>query len=294
MSRFSRRARHRSPSPSSSSRVEFLPLEARRLFCADLGAHLDGEEWGTFPTLSSAATFADTEATPTPSFSSLAAGVALDQLPSLSSRPSAAAKLYLDFDGDVTATWVNDSPGVTPAYDQDGDVTTFSAGEIASIRDIWARVAEKFSPFNINVTTVNPGTFSNRAALKVVVGGDGAWLGSAAGGVAYVGSFTNSLMNTVFVFPKNLANGYSKYVAEGIAHESGHAFGLQHQGLWSGTTLAQEYNPGTAASAPRRRTTWRCCRTARTPSATAPTTSATPPPPRRRRLSRMVRSAGPA
>jgi hypothetical protein len=83
-----------------------------------------------------------------------------------------------------------------------------------------------------------------------VIGGDGAWLGSPAGGVAYVGSFANSLMNTVFVFPENLANGYSKFVAEGVAHESGHAFGLQHQGMWSGTTLADEYNPGNGTGAP--------------------------------------------
>jgi hypothetical protein len=232
------------PSPA-----EVLPLESRRLFCAEhLGGLLDGDDFGTFPAIS---TNQDLNVTG----GSLAAAailptVSLDSVPALDSRLGAAAKLYLDFTGDVTPLWVDESPGVTPAYDQDGDSTSFSSGELASIRDIWARVSEKYSPFNIDVTTVNPGTFLNRAALKVVIGGDGAWLGSPAGGVAYVGSFTNSLMNTVFVFPDNLANGNSKYVAEGVAHESGHAFGLQHQGLWSGTTLAQEYNPGTSAASP--------------------------------------------
>ena len=210
---------------------------------------MDGEDVGTFPAVSTtSANLNDSGAT-----AASAIGVAtasLGDVPALDSKPGATAKLYLDFVGDDTPLWVDEVPGVTPAYDQDGDATSFSTGELASIRDIWARVAEKFSPFNINVTTVNPGTFLNRQALKVVIGGDGAWLGSPAGGVAYVGSFTNSLANTVFVFPENLANGNSKYVAEGVAHESGHAFGLQHQGLWSGTTLADEYNPGTAAAAP--------------------------------------------
>jgi len=31
------------------------------------------------------------------------------------------------------------------------------------------------------------------------------------------------------MFPNNLGGGYPKYVAEAICHESGHAFGLQHQ-----------------------------------------------------------------
>src|SRR5689334_1421158 len=129
MSQFSRSARRRSPFS-----IELQPLESRRLFCADFGNHLDGDAFGTFPTLTAGSALAETAA---PALSAVGVGVSLDQLPALSSRPGATAKVYLDFNGDVTPTWVNDAPGVTPAYDQDGDAATFSAGEVASIRDIW-------------------------------------------------------------------------------------------------------------------------------------------------------------
>jgi len=176
------------------------------------------------------------------------ASAPLTAVPALSSRPSAAAKIYLDFTGDTTTTWGSYTPGATPAYDTDGDATTFSDAELSSIREIFNRVSEKYSPFNIDVTTTNPGNLTNGRTLKVVIGGDGAWLGAQAGGVSYVGSFVNSAPNVAFVFPKMLANGYAKYTAEAVAHESGHAFGLQHQSQFdaAGNKLA-EYLPANAA-----------------------------------------------
>jgi hypothetical protein len=176
----------------------------------------------------------------------LAAASPLTSVPALSSRPAAPAKLYLDFDGNTTATWGDMAPGTTPAYDSDGDATTFSDAELASIREIHARVAEKYSPFNIDVTTVNPGTMANRVGASVVFGGAGAWLGGQAGGVAYVGGFYNSAPNSSFVFTKNLANGYAKYAAEAAAHESGHLFGLDHQSAWTNGVLTSEYAPADA------------------------------------------------
>src|SRR5689334_2216724 len=47
------------------------------------------------------------------------------------SLPSATAKLYLDFTGDVNNNWGGYTPGVTPAYDIDGDLTTFSNTELS-------------------------------------------------------------------------------------------------------------------------------------------------------------------
>ena len=40
------------------------------------------------------------------------------------------------------------------AFDQDGDPTTFSSGELTAIQQIWSVVAEAYSPFNVDVTTV--------------------------------------------------------------------------------------------------------------------------------------------
>jgi hypothetical protein len=156
----------------------------------------------------------------------------LSAIPALDSRASAAAKIYLDFNGDTSATWGSYRPGTTPAYDTDGDATTFSDTELANIRDIFNRVAEKYAPFNIDVTTVDPGTYANRVAVHVVIGGSGSWLGSAAGGVAFINAFTNSSSNNAWVFPAMLGNGTPKYVAEAAAHEAGHTFGLQHQSAY--------------------------------------------------------------
>lgn len=169
-------------------------------------------------------------------------------VPAYSSRPGAAAKLYLDFDGDVTNSWGSYSPGTTPAYDIDGDKNNFSSDELENIRQMYLAVAEAYSPFNIDVTTVNPGSLVDRQSLRVVVGGDGNnngvsyWVGSRAGGIGYVGSFSNFQPNTVYVFPGNLRNGTPRFTAMAAVHESGHAFGLNHQSEYIGFSRVQEYS----------------------------------------------------
>ena len=57
------------------------------------------------------------------------------------------------------------------------------------------------------------------------------WYGSPAGGVAYIGNFISGVANTVYVFPDALGKN-EKPIAEASSHESGHAFGLQHQSLF--------------------------------------------------------------
>jgi hypothetical protein len=174
---------------------------------------------------------------------STSAALPLSAIPALSSLPGAAATLYLDFDGHYEAVWGSYNNVTTPAYDQDGDASTFTDSEIASITQIWQRVAEDYSPFNINVTTVLPASFANGAALRVSIGGNGSWFGNA-GGVGYLNSFTNSIVNTVYVFSKNLSNGHAKYTAEASSHEAGHGFGLEHQSLYDGNRLVDEYYSG--------------------------------------------------
>lgn len=175
---------------------------------------------------------------------------ALTGIPQLSSNSSATAKLYLDFDGDFQSTWGSYSNVTTPAYDTDGDATSFSAGELSAMQDIWARVAEDYAPFNIDVTTINPGTLTDKVVAKIAIGGTGSWYASGTGGVAYVNGFSSSSPNTGFVFEDNLGNGYAKYVADACAHEAGHLFGLRHQSLYSGTTKTQEYYSGNSSWAP--------------------------------------------
>jgi hypothetical protein len=178
----------------------------------------------------------------------------LSALPQLSSRPSANATLYLNFAGDTTVMWAGEDPGTTAVFDLDGHTDSFAWGELAAIQDIWSRVAEKYSPYDLNVTTVAPAFMPHGKVFEVVVGGDGTWdadRSGSEGGVSLVGSFASAnLPNKAFVFPANLASN-EKFIAEAIAHEAGHGFGLVHQSVYSATGVkTAEYNPGTSAAAP--------------------------------------------
>jgi hypothetical protein len=185
-------------------------------------------------------------------------------VPQLSSRPGAPATLYLDFNGNVERQWGGHTNVVTPPYDTDGNKSNYSAGEIAAIDEIWARVAEDYAPFNLNVTTVAPATIADRKSARVAIGGSYAdWYGSSAGGVSYVGGFSTSASNVAFVFADSLNRGDARDVAEAASHEAGHLFGLEHQATWNGSQLVSEYNSGTSALAPimglsyyADRTTW--------------------------------------
>ncbi|MGB7158346.1 MAG: zinc-dependent metalloprotease family protein [Tepidisphaeraceae bacterium] len=176
-------------------------------------------------------------------------------VPAYSSLPGAHAKVYLDFGGtNFSGTWAGKTPGTVPAYDTDNNAATFSATELANIRQIFLRVAEKYAPFNVNVTTVNPGNESNLETARLIIGGSNAWYGSG-GGVAFINGFINSSSNVGWVFPKNLSNGNPKTVAEASAHEAGHLFGLSHQSTWAQVngvwTKTQEYSTNNDSSTKR-------------------------------------------
>jgi len=180
------------------------------------------------------------------------AAIPISQVPAYSSLPGAADTLYLDFNGHFESTWGSYSNVTTPAYSTDSDYTTFSDAEQANIQSIWSQVAEDYAPFNINVTTVEPASFANGVAMRVAIGGSSSdWLGSSAGGVGYVNSYTNSIVNTVYVFPAQLANGTAKYVGEASSHEAGHSFGLNHQSQYDSTgALVNDYYAGANGKAP--------------------------------------------
>jgi hypothetical protein len=172
-------------------------------------------------------------------------------VPAYSSLPGAEDTLYLDFNGDFETTWGTYANVDTPPYDIDGNLATFSAAELNNIRSIWAQVAEDYAPFDLNVTTIAPPSFANGVGLHLVIGGNGSWTGGTYGGVTYLSSYSNASPNVDFVFPTNLANGVAKYVGEAASHESGHAFGLQHQSVYNADKVkSSEYNPGSAETAP--------------------------------------------
>ncbi len=183
-------------------------------------------------------------------------------IPVLSSNPGAEVKLYLDFNGHYEAQWGAYSNITTPAFSIDGDYNSFSTAEIDAITEIWQRVSEDYAPFNIDVTTVEPGSFANGDALRVVIGGNSSWYGGTVGGLGYINSFTDSVVNTVYVFPDHLAKN-AKYIAEASSHEAGHGFGLRHQSKYVNGVKTDEYHPGSGdwgaimgVSYSRARSTW--------------------------------------
>ncbi len=187
----------------------------------------------------------------------------------LHSRPGAQKVIYLDFKGHATTgtPWNSTSATITtPPFDLDGNPTAFSDTELAVIQDIWRRVSEDYAPWDIDVTTQDPGEEAIRRTsstdaqygVRCVIGGSSLdWLGSAAGGVAYVGTFggvvaASAASNDIpaFVFPAQLGNS-NKAIAEAAAHECGHTLGLYHDGtVASGTAAGVEYFGGQGDWAP--------------------------------------------
>lgn len=172
----------------------------------------------------------------------------LSSLPQLNSNLDAPVTFYLDFNGHNQGTWVNYNNVSTPVFDIDGNPTTYSDQELERITRIWQRVSEDYSPFNVNVSTVEPLSFDDRVALRVPIGGSWRdWYGTSAGGVAYVNSFTDpTLPNVVYVF-----NTSEVAAAEAISHEIGHSLGLYHVSLYDEFgNFVREYHPGGNGWAP--------------------------------------------
>jgi PKD repeat protein len=183
----------------------------------------------------------------------------------LHSRPGASKVIYLDFNGHTTSgtSWntayeAGASFG-TPAYDIDGNAGSFSSAELARIQGIWQRVAEDYAPFDVDVTTQDPGLEALRKStstdttfgVRVCIGGSSSdWYGQSAGGVAYVGSFSWNSDTPCFVFTAQLGGGDEKFTAEAASHEAGHTLGLQHDGVSGGAGYYTGHGSGVTGWAP--------------------------------------------
>ncbi len=197
------------------------------------------------------------------------------QVPSFSSRADAAYTLYLNFGGfDFTGSWGNTgrTPGYVPAYSIDSNTSSFTATELANIKNIWAQVAEQYVAFDINVTTVDPAAAAGQAGTDFqrqkyydgtarlvhnIIGGSNAWYGGA-GGVSYVdvaqhafdtsangGAGAGWKTNWTFTAGGWDWSGVTKNVGVIASHEIGHALGCGHQcDFHSNNTLANGYSSG--------------------------------------------------
>ncbi|MFT6393251.1 MAG: hypothetical protein ACJA14_002780, partial [Ilumatobacter sp.] len=233
------------------------PIELAGLL-ADDTAIFDGDEIiiqepapvGPFPEESALSESSDGEAV-------ASAATASDAL-SLNSRPAAAMTIYLDFDGEtVDDTSWNFDDNATPNNPSDDTYPTINAGpysresrstvdstlsgyEYDGIIEVWERVADDFTPWDVNVTTQDPGVDALRRTsasdtkwgIRVIITADSEWYSTTRfGGVAYLQSFNRSYDLPAWVFSTNLGNGNPKSVAEAASHEVGHTLGLYHDGI---------------------------------------------------------------
>ena len=171
--------------------------------------------------------------------------------------------IYLDFDGHTVegTVWnlLNGLAPSHPAFDTDGSPGTFGDAERDVVQSVWQRVSEDYAPFDVDVTTEDPGEaalnrtgeedleFGSRALISP---SSDAWFklcDGSCGGVAYLGTYGqpgNSFYQPAWIFPQALFND-AKNIAEAVSHEIGHNLGLDHDGQF-----ATAYYQGHGAWAP--------------------------------------------
>ena len=170
----------------------------------------------------------------------------------LHSKAGSRRTIYLDFDGHtVRGTAWNRSAGVRAGRHQGWDPSrngpAFTIREKRAIQSIWARVAEDYAPFDVDVTTQRPAearihrdrrrdkVFGTRVLVSDSRQAHGRICGSTCGGAAFLNVFSatggaHRRHQPTWVFPASLGNDV-KAVAEAATHEAGHTFGLLHDGV---------------------------------------------------------------
>ena len=205
---------------------------------------------------------------PVSDFSTQTADTAIsaEQAFKLHSRPGSNNVLYLDFDGHTIPAggwkWsdLEALPFDPSGNDSPATVASFTQDELNRIHEIWHRVAEDFSAFDIDVTTQEPAVFTTTTGHVVFthdIDANGQSMPSVgAGGTAFVDVFGNddyATWSPALVYYTNLSPtdyGLANYCADAAAHEFGHNLGLAHDGTLSGDAYYSGHGEGHVSWAP--------------------------------------------
>jgi len=181
----------------------------------------------------------------------------------LHSKPGATKTIFLDFNGHTVSNsvWENGGNLKLDAYYSDLNSSTVKT----EIQGIWARVAEDFAPFDVDVTTEDPGT----EALRKVGTGDTQWgiracftknknlltgnaiINAGGGGTAYYNSFSWSTDEPALIFNTGLYTG-----SQTASHEIGHTLNLTHMGSTPSTEYYGGHGSGSTSWAPIMGASW--------------------------------------
>ncbi len=176
----------------------------------------------------------------------------------LDSRRSSSRVIFLDFNGHEAAdpAWNSTQfPGdkSSAPFDLDGNPGSFSAAEQSVIYEVWQRVAEDYRPFDVNVTTRDPGVQGIRRTSSVdaaygqrVVITPSNFAEPGVIGIALIGVFGSDSDHAAYVFTDVGYKQTAKTIGEAVSHETGHTFGLNHDG----GSVTPSYYDGHGAWAP--------------------------------------------
>lgn len=233
------------PSVEEIARTNKISVAKTRMILADKTArvHSTGHIYFVEPRPSPTA-----QTTPVPA---AAASFPYAQTFRLHSRPGSSRVIYLDFDGEtISDTFWNDHPSYgTPSsfyaepFSLDATPDAFSTDEQDVVQSVWQRVAEDYAPFDVDVTTQDPGTAAiDRTGASDTTFGTRALVTDMpeisstcrCGGVAFTGAFDDATrhakLQPALIFPKGGLWDDPKNIAEAASHEIGHNFALAHDG----------------------------------------------------------------
>lgn len=218
--------------------------ELRRLLLQDRTLHVDGNDKLLY--IETTADAAQVAAAENSFVASPAGPFPYSQTFKLHSRPGSNRVIYLDFNGhtisqtSVWSSYMSAIGGVAAPFNMDGDPTSFNTIEQDVIQGIWQRIAEDYAPFDVDVTTEDPGNdalnregwFDQKYGIRAVMTATN-FMGAGIGGVAYVGIFDydgGADYQPAWIFTTSLGNS-EKNITEAASHEIGHTLGLNHDGL---------------------------------------------------------------